>query len=57
MTGVFIERIRNYGSDLLSAPVRMLMHSAAISQPGGIGPTAPNGSWCRKWARSYVYSK
>jgi len=33
VTGVFIERIRNYGSDLLSSPVRMLMQSAAISQP------------------------
>jgi len=33
VTGVFIERNRNYGSDRLSAPVRMLMHRAAISQP------------------------
>lgn len=33
VTTVFLERIRHYGSDLLSAPVRVLMRSAAGARP------------------------
>ena len=33
VTTVFLERIRHYGSDLLSAPVRVLMQSAAGARP------------------------
>ena len=33
VTTVFLERIRNYSSDLLGAPVRVLMHSAAVARP------------------------
>jgi response regulator RpfG family c-di-GMP phosphodiesterase len=33
VTAVFLERIRNYGPDLLGAPVRVLMRSAAAANP------------------------
>jgi hypothetical protein len=35
VTAVFLERIRNYGADLLGAPVRVLMRSAAAANPDG----------------------
>lgn len=35
VTAVFLERVRNYGADMLNAPVRVLAQSAAATQPEG----------------------
>jgi hypothetical protein len=34
VTGVFVERIRNFGEELLNRPVKVLLHGKAASAAG-----------------------